>query len=234
MTTSNGESGDRRRDELIAGEYVLGVLSPEDRRKAEARMVLDRTFAEMVARWQQNLSSFDQDYGEEIPPSRVLSRIELQLFPEPAGGVYGLWNSLSFWRGLAAASLIVVAGLGVQFSGLLGEGMTGTPLIAELSGEGNSINLVAMYENGRLRLTPVAARQEEEKSLELWLVEDGGKTVSLGVLPQTGEGELSVPEAMQAKFSAGATLAVSIEPFGGSPTGVATGPVIAVGKARDF
>lgn len=232
MTTSNGESGDRRRDELIAGEYVLGVLSPEECRKAEARMVFDKTFAAMVMRWQENLSAFDKDYGVEIPPSRVLSRIELQLFPEPIGKAYGIWNSLFFWRSLAVASLIVLAGLGVQFSGLLTGQRAGTPLVAELAGEGNPVNLIAMYENGRLRLTPVAARQEEEKSLELWLVEGDGKTVSLGILPQTGEGELLVPADMQSKFFEGATLAVSIEPFGGSPAGAATGPLIATGKAR--
>lgn len=234
MTTSNGESGDRRRDELIAGEYVLGVLSAEERRKAEARMVLDKTFAAMVMRWQENLSSFDEAYGEEMPPARVLSRIELQLFPEPVEKALGIWNSLFFWRGLAVASLIVVAGLGVQSSGLLAGRSGSTPLVAELAGEGSPVNMIALYDNGMLRLTPVAARQEEEKSLELWLVEGDGKTVSLGVMPQTGEGEMPVAAEMQSKFHEGATLAVSIEPFGGSPTGIATGPVIAVGTTRSF
>ena len=48
MTTQDPESGDSRRDQVIAGEYVLGVLSADDRRKVEARMVLDRAFAAMV------------------------------------------------------------------------------------------------------------------------------------------------------------------------------------------
>ena len=58
MTTQKPESGDSRRDEVIAGEYVLGALSAEDRRKAEARMATDRNFAAMVIRWQNNLAAF--------------------------------------------------------------------------------------------------------------------------------------------------------------------------------
>jgi anti-sigma-K factor RskA len=107
------------------------------------------------------------------------------------------------------------------------------PLMAELSGEGAAmVSLMARYDSqsGRLAVMPVAAGKSEEKSLELWIVDSGGKTRSLGVLPQTGEGEVIVPADMRASFGEGITLAVSLEPFGGSPTGVATGPVIAAGK----
>ncbi|MDO9416412.1 anti-sigma factor [Pararhizobium sp.] len=240
MNTSDRESGDYRRDEVIAGEYVLGVLSADDRRKVEARMVLDRNFAAIVNRWEENLSTFDDAYEDVLPPARVFTQVERRLFPAAAAAISaregGFWNSLVFWRGLSFASLIAVAGFAVAGSGLLAPVPKGKPLVAELTGEGNSINLVALYDsnNGKLRLTPVAAKQGGEKSLELWLVDGDSKTISLGVLPQTGEGEIVIPEAMQAKFKEGATLAVSLEPYGGSPTGVATGPVLAVGKARDL
>ena len=68
MTTQDPESGDSRRDQVIAGEYVLGVLSADDRRKVEARLVLDRAFAAMVKHWESNLSTFDESY-EPLPPS---------------------------------------------------------------------------------------------------------------------------------------------------------------------
>ena len=105
MTTQDPESGDSRRDQVIAGEYVLGVLSADDRRKVEARMVLDRAFAAMVKHWQSNLSSFDEGY-EPLPPSpQVFTAIERRLFveqPSPAAG--GFWNSLVFWRILSLAT----------------------------------------------------------------------------------------------------------------------------------
>ena len=61
MTSSDRSMGDRSRDEVLAGEYVLGVLSSDDRRKVEARMLRDRNFAAIVYRWQENLSTFSDD-----------------------------------------------------------------------------------------------------------------------------------------------------------------------------
>jgi len=64
-------------------------------------------------------------------------------------------------------------------------------------------------------------------SLELWLITDAGP-VSLGLLPSTGEGKLKLPTNVA---GAQLTLAVSLEPVGGSPTGQPTGPVLTSGPA---
>lgn len=242
MTASDKEMRDPRRDEVIAGEYVLGVLSAEDRRKVEARLAKDRQFAAMVNRWEENLSTFNDDYETLQPPPRTYSAIEQRILgtapPDAAfsGKVAGgFWNSLALWRSLALASLVTSIGLALSMSALMTpRPMSGGRLVADLAGENAAINLVARYDeaNGALRITPVAAGKEKEKSLELWLVEEGKSPVSLGVLPQTGEGELAVPAVMRGRLVQGAVLAVSVEPFGGSPTGSATGPVIASGAAR--
>ncbi|WP_313526462.1 anti-sigma factor domain-containing protein [Shinella sp.] len=242
MTASDKEMRDPRRDEVIAGEYVLGVLSAEDRRKVEARLAQDRQFAAMVNRWEENLSTFNDDYEALQPPPRAYSAIEQRILgaapPDAAfsGKVAGgFWNSLALWRSLALASLVTSIGLALSMSALMTpRPMSGGRLVADLAGENAAINLVARYDeaNGALRITPVAAGKEKEKSLELWLVEEGKSPVSLGVLPQTGEGEMAVPAVMRSRLVQGAVLAVSVEPFGGSPTGSATGPVIASGAAR--
>lgn len=242
MTAPDKDMRDPRRDEVIAGEYVLGVLSAEDRRKVEARLARDRQFAAIVNRWEENLSTFNDDYEALQPPPRVFSAVEQRILgaapPDAAfsGKVAGgFWNSLALWRALAFASLAVTAGLAFSLSALLAPRPTsGGRLVADMSGENAAINLVARYDetNGALRVTPIAAGKEKEKSLELWLVVDGKSPVSLGVLPQTGEGELAVPADMRGNLVQGAVFAVSIEPFGGSPTGHATGPVIASGTAR--
>ncbi len=50
---------------------------------------------------------------------------------------------------------------------------------------------------------------------------------ALGVVPANGQLEIgALPEALED----GATLAISIEPKAGSPTGLPTGPVIFVGR----
>ncbi|MDK1377030.1 MULTISPECIES: anti-sigma factor [unclassified Sinorhizobium] len=235
MTTQNPESGDFRRDEVIAGEYVLGVLSAEDRLKVEARMASDRNFAAMVDRWQHNLAAFDDAYEAVRPPAHVFAAVERSIFPpSPAARPkVGFWNSLLLWRSLTVASLAAAAIMGASMAGLFSEPQS-QPLVAELSGEGNAINLVARFDrtSGSLKLTPVAARQTEEKSLELWLIEGDNPAVSLGVLPQSGEGEILLPPEMRTRFREGSTLAVSVEPLGGSPTGAPTGAVVAQGTTR--
>jgi anti-sigma-K factor RskA len=61
-----------------------------------------------------------------------------------------------------------------------------------------------------------------DKDFELWLVRSDGQVLTLGVLsaPLNPEG-LDIP--------ADSKFAISVEPIGGSPTGVATGPVVALG-----
>lgn len=243
MTPLDKDGRDPRRDEVIAGEYVLGVLSAEDRLKVEARLTSDRQFAAIVNRWEENLSSFNDDYETIATPQRVYAAVERRILETPprdamlSGTVAGgFWNSLSFWRSVAFVSVAVAAGLAAAASGILQSGETRKALVAELAGEANSVNLLAAYDpqTGTLSFTPVAATAEQELSLELWLVEGEAAPVSLGVLPQTGEGSIVVPENLRSRLSAGAALAVSLEPFGGSPTGKATGPVVASGTTRRF
>jgi anti-sigma-K factor RskA len=67
------------------------------------------------------------------------------------------------------------------------------------------------------------------KSYELWVLPVGaGNPVSLGLLPRGGNLERHLDDRQRRLLLAGAQVAVSIEPVGGSPTGVPTGPVVIV------
>lgn len=237
MTAPDDGKDSERRDETIAGEYVLGLLSQSDRRTVEARIGTDTHFAALVAQWETNLSPLNAEYEQVAPPAGTFAAVESRLFdaasaPSQSGSLNGLWHSAAFWRWAALACLIVA--IGAVLSTSLPRGTQQSGLVAELSGDGAGVGLLARYngDSGRLRFTPVAARKLEQKSLELWLVEGDAPPVSLGVLPQTGEGDVVVPPEMRERLVAGAVLAVSVEPFGGSPTGTATGPVIASGSVR--
>ena len=238
MTGSDHGNDSERRDETIAGEYVLGLLSQSDRRKVETRIQVDARFAALIAQWEENLSSLNEDYAPVAPPAGTFAAVENRLFgAAPASGQVGssragLWNSARFWRWAALACLVLA--IGTVLSTNIPRESRETGLVAELSGDGADVDLLARYddESGKLRFTPVAARRSDQKSLELWLVEGDAPPISLGILPQTGEGEVSVPPDMRARLVAGAVLAVSVEPLGGSPTGTATGPVIASGSVR--
>lgn len=235
MSSPDQSKGSRSRDEVLAGEYVLGVLSLDDRQKVEARMRSDRPFAAIVSRWEQNLSTFSDEYESIAPPAGVFPKVEKRIFGERRGRAT-FWNSLPIWRGVAFASLFLAAG--VLFFSINGAkiGGAGKPLVAELAAPNNAINLVARYDlsSGRLKVTPVAAEETEKKSLELWLIKGTAAPMPLGVLPQSGEGEIAIPADLRKQFAAGATIAISVEPFGGSPSGAPTGPVIASGTTRSL
>ena len=62
------------------------------------------------------------------------------------------------------------------------------------------------------------------------LIPSGEKPHSLGLIDPSRPVTISVPKDLLAKVNSEAILAVSIEPAGGSPTGLPTGPVIANGK----
>jgi len=87
-------------------------------------------------------------------------------------------------------------------------------------------------DTNRLAVQRLAGEIPEGRDLELWLVrlEDGApvSTVSLGVIPRESEGVVEVSAELAAEFPDNA-LALSVEPIGGSPTGQATGPVVALG-----
>jgi anti-sigma-K factor RskA len=52
------------------------------------------------------------------------------------------------------------------------------------------------------------------------------------VFPPDQTGELVIPVDMRGNIGEGTSLAVSLEPFGGSPTGQATGPIVASGTTH--
>ena len=76
----------------------------------------------------------------------------------------------------------------------------------------------------------VGAESPRDRSFELWLVHDKFPSPrSLGVI---GDHEFTraALSAYDRQIINEATYAVSVEPPGGSPTGVATGPIVYVGK----
>lgn len=234
MTTPENKRSDRSRDEVLAGEYVLGVLPLPDRLRVEHRLRQDKAFQAIVARWQENLATFNTEYAAEAPPSWLYGAVETKLFnkgaPEQPKGL--IWQSLAFWRGLTLITLSAAIFFAASAEGVFRKPVATAPVVATLGSGTSSISLVTLFDrqSGQLKVTPVAAGTEKTKSLELWLIEGDSAPVPLGVFPETGDGSIVIPPDMRGRLKDGVTLAVSLEPFGGSPTGKPTGPVVASGK----
>jgi anti-sigma-K factor RskA len=77
---------------------------------------------------------------------------------------------------------------------------------------------------------------EAGKAHELWILPapdvNNGNPVSLGLLPTSGEQKLTLTAAQRAALAGAKQLAVSLEPAGGSPTGLPTGPVLHVAPLK--
>ena len=222
------------RDIALAGEYVLGVLPAAERRAAERRMEEDASFAAMVESWQSELAVLDDHFAPENVPPAIAARIERRLFGDQGARSTGLWGSLAFWRGLTLASILVAAGLAVAMSGILVPTDDRAPvLIADLAGENAPIGLIAHFNSGNntIHIVPAALQDDGGHSLELWAVPGDGVPRSLGLVPHDG-GLIAIDRSQAEELGEGVTLAVSLEPSGGSPTGAPTGPVLLAGALQ--
>jgi anti-sigma-K factor RskA len=105
--------------------------------------------------------------------------------------------------------------------------------VALLQKDGASPAFILTVDAGTKNFTvrKVGAEAEPGKSYELWLVSDKfQKPRSLGVI---GGADFTATPALSSydpDTVNGATYAVTVEPEGGSPTGVATGPIVFTGK----
>ena len=78
-----------------------------------------------------------------------------------------------------------------------------------------------------LEVEPIAATAPApDQSLELWAMPEGGQPVSLGLLPEDGQGIIGLNPRQQASISQPVELMVSAETKGGSLSKQPTGPTV--------
>jgi anti-sigma-K factor RskA len=84
---------------------------------------------------------------------------------------------------------------------------------------------------GAILLVPVPAPPDREGRVpELWLIPAGEAPRSLGVVTTDKAQTVAVPAGLRGAMTPGSTLAISLEPVGGSPKPVPSGPVVAKGS----
>jgi anti-sigma-K factor RskA len=227
-------------DELLAMDVALGALGREARRAADLRQRSDPAFRAMVDDWTARLSPLNDATLPMLPPAGVWQGIVDEISPAASTPVQraapaarsGWWYNLSLWRGLAfagaAAAAISLAQIGPP------PPVPGAPpqmLVAALAGADGTPLLAAAYDplRGAVVLTPATQRDDAGKSAELWVIEGKNPPRSLGVIDIKGPNAHAISSQRLAGLQSGATLAISIEPLGGSRTGLPTGPVVASG-----
>jgi len=219
-------------DDALASEFVLGVLEGEERRRCMARMDSDPDFARRVAAWETRLSGLDTHYEEATPPAGAKAAIDARLFgARTAPARRGLWWNLGFWRGLSIASLAAVVALGLLLAnGMIGQTSDAPRLVASLAAAESDARFIALLDGDTLDVTLVGGERPTDRDFELWLIVGDSAPRSLGLVR---EGTRPARAAdLSEDLIEGVTLAVSLEPQGGSPEPVPTGPVVAVGQLK--
>ncbi len=239
MSDSRSLTPGERRD--LAAEYALGLLRGEERSQAVALSREDEDFRGDVARWRGRFAPWLCEVAEAEAPPRVWSAIEQRIGGvQVESSVIQLKRRVSLWRGFAAAASAVAAALALILvtrpQPVLPPAPTpaaqSAPLVATLASKQTPAKLVATWDPMRRSLIVAAAAgmpAKPGKDHELWVIPAGGKPMPVGVMHPKGPMRMTLPMPLAAQLKSGTMLAISIEPAGGSPTGLPTGPVIAAG-----
>ncbi len=221
----------------LAGEYVLGTLDARQSRMVEAALPGNPDLAAMVAAWEDRLAPLSLLAPPEAPPPGLWDQIEAHISPAQAARparprFLRLWQGWAVGASLAAAALAGVAFLpgaaAPRMMTVLVTSGTQTAWTAEVDRRGG-IQLAAL---GAPTGGPLDTAPPDGRVLQLWALPPGAKApTSLGLVPRgAGAVHITTPAV---KPVAGMLIEISLEPPGGAPGALPTGPVLFIGRLTE-
>ena len=241
-------------EDLTAAEYALGVLDGPERVAAEARSAREPAFAADVLAWVVRFEPMIDAVAPVEPSPALWPRIETAVRPKsrtapldapppiaandaPARGV-GLWRAWAAGASAIAAAAVLFIVLRTPVipghAPLVQSGGHASALVATLAlTETKASAFTVAYDPNLSQIYATPAGDfsiPRARSAELWLIPADGKPRPMGIVDPSKAATMPMPPAFKALAKAKVTLAISIEPVGGSTTGLPTGPVIATGQ----
>ncbi|CAN5128133.1 anti-sigma factor [soil metagenome] len=214
----------------LAGEYVLGTLTPAERLETQALLTGDSAFAAAVTFWQRYFGALAETVAPREPSQFLKARILAAIGERgSAGEVVALKRRLSLWRAIGLGASAAAAVLAIVLYTQLSAPPPGQTYVAVLQSNGPEPAFVASIDltAGTVSVRRLGSAAEPGKSYELWAVGGGrDKPQSLGVI----DASLRIPSQKLGTFDPATVFAISLEPAGGSPTSQPTGPVLYTGK----
>jgi len=223
------------RADTLAAHYVLGTLPSRARSRFAKLAAADPVLGKAVRAWEERLLPFAESIPPVAPPPQVWARIVARLQrPPPVQAASTIWANMGLWRGLALAGFATAVALAIVLMTPPVE-RPGQSLVAVLAGPDAKPALIATADRGgrTLSIKPIApVTVAADNALELWALPEGGKPRSLGLISPSGVVRVTLPQRADAALARVPALAVTLEPAGGSATGVATGPVLFSGPIQ--
>lgn len=224
--------------DAVAGEFVLGTLSAEDRAAVEAALPGNAALRAAVYAWQDRLLALTA-HAPAVPPSPALwPRLEAALawrdLPARAAPARApWWRGLRFWQGLGALSVAASLVLALRLVAPLPT-VDAPRYVAVLESPDDRRAagwVVEVQAGGALRLVPVgdAPVVPAGRALQFWTKPQGAAgPTSLGLV-RPGE-VVQMPVTRLPGVGAQQLFEITLEPEAGSPIGRPTGPILAVGR----
>lgn len=225
---------DRDEMHLLAGEYALGLLTPEEVSVFEREMHRNPALAAAVGEWNDRLLTLSPPRSEIAPSDSLWQRIESDLprktperRPRPT---FSLWNSLPFWRASGFAGALASALLAFGLFINLPESRP-PDYVAVLQSENTGASWVVEIDKEAVRLRPLTTVSVPPgKALQFWTKPEGAAgPTSLGLLGH--DQHVVVPLSKLPGISTNQLFEVTLEPESGSPIDRPTGAILALGKA---
>ncbi len=232
------------RDDL-AEDYVLGLLDAVEAADVDARIEAprsaeDRALAVAVGALRDRLLPLDLTAPDLPLRPGAWDRLAAVLDARPAAAQPAPDESAAAapaaarrdrWRLAALASMAASALLA---AGLAWQVLLSRPpaaLVVLLDQAGEPVAFLEAYPDNRVRVTPVVgAEPGPSRVLQLWTKPDpAGPPISVGLLAEAARLVVRGPDLPEPV--GGQLYEITIEPDGGSPTGLPTGPIFGVGNA---
>jgi anti-sigma-K factor RskA len=105
--------------------------------------------------------------------------------------------------------------------------------VAVLGDSDKKMKVVASWDPASRQLVMAIVGEmavDPRHSHELWVIPSDGKPRSIGTMSESKKAHMRLADTLARLLQQGATIAISVEPPGGSPTGAPTGPVVASGS----
>lgn len=210
----------------LAREYVIGTLHGRARWRFGRVLSSSLVARRAVASWERRLTPLAASVRPVQPPAETWATIEAAIGVRKAKAPAAFGGG---WAALAAGLALVAVLFGSLYFAQRPVVEQPTYVAVVTDAATGPVWLMQAFEAAQsLRVTTINPRPEPPgSSYQLWMLPNGGaQPVSLGLIPGTGNALLGLSAAQLAVLGNTATLAVSVEPAGGSPTNLPTGPVI--------
>jgi anti-sigma-K factor RskA len=233
----------------LAAEYVLGSLDPVERKEVDVRRKVDVTLDDAIKAWEKRLGPLSDVLPALEPRPDLFIKVASQLWG-PRDRLVGPTKAPFQHKGtkrrlaLSAGACALAACLAMVVVWVF-HASPGIPakLIASLqrstdTADGPTNPTVPLgfvvyldLRASTMMVSPFAVPPRSRRDYQLWLIpREAGPPISLGII-SLAEPTISPWLATYPPYDlVHTTLSVSLEPKGGSPNGIPTGPTIFVGR----